>query len=1097
MEEIEEEKQLIWEASQSSSSLISESNSLVSATVGRVMNTLLTAKPKKLQLAISSLQPSPKIAPLAVSLEQSLWFLHKYVEDAREKNESLDQVLVPMIEHSLKIRAAKQSNQAIILLNWLFQDEILFQALAKNLAGIISRRDDHYIALGWCFLARSLLEFDSIMGKLTTNGIREKYDALKKTFCSCISHLLAIVCNGSTLQGGFELPTRLAVAAADVILSLLVSLTRKDLSSDFSDHKPKSFSPSKSNSSIMLLSSAVNEKKPNNTSKSSQSADMIMMFLLWDHLDELIILVEKLIAWNRKGRPLHAKGLEQVCRWLQETKKNYDCFPNDADSKMRKTGALLLSSCWKHYGLLLHLEDYKISGQYRELLQQYLSGIQYFAESRSEVPSENKESGIETLKFFINCLSLLLGRLVGTQFETAISEYGSQISQALISQLQSADDEVIEGATCILRVVIFKTNQRLTKSAETKEMDTSLPMLLHLLDERDGAAKVVIKLVAEYCSICLDIRCFQEVLKRLVTGTLSQRRNALDFISDIIHISSESDDALPQSMWQDIANHLLDFLQEEEVICKQASSLIPFIDPSLVLPSLVHLIYSPNERVQSSAGTAFISLLKNYKQNPEVVCTLIDCLSNLSQDMNLKMTGAVTKEGSQLDIERVLMLLPQWSKTVEHWDLLIGPLINKLFVEPSNAVIVRFLSFISEHLAEAAELVFQQLLSYTRRQEDFNEGFCTSNATAKRQLSIFSRLCPLLVIRLLPLRVFDNLDSSLMYGELPSKLATSDPEGFRMDTNECITALLIHRALNEFEFEDVRKLAAELCGRIHPKVLVPFISFQLENATDMKHLLKIKACLFAMCTSLRVRGMESYKHPEVFRIRKIMEIILLWPSMDDDEVSKAQHGCIDCLALMLCTELQAPKAFGKSISGDAGASSICNYVTQQLTCDEPDTLPLKLGTEEKETAHRSFRLCMANVLISACQKIPDSDKKALVSKILPRVIRSLKVITDSDIRSACIQVLFSMVYHLKSAVLPYSSDILEASIRSLREESDKERMGGAKLLASLMGSEEAVIQSISVGLLEARALLHSLSQSDPSLDVRSMSQKLLACLTSP
>nr|GMC79392.1 uncharacterized protein LOC109150918 isoform X6 [Ipomoea batatas] len=126
----------------------------------------------------------------------------------------------------------------------------------------------------------------------------------------------------------------------------------------------------------MLLSSAVNEKKPNNTSKSSQSADMEMMFLLWDHLDELIILVEKLIAWNRKGRPLHAKGLEQVCRWLQETKKNYDCFPNDADSKMRKTGALLLSSCWKHYGLLLHLEDYKISGQYRELLQQYLSGIQ-------------------------------------------------------------------------------------------------------------------------------------------------------------------------------------------------------------------------------------------------------------------------------------------------------------------------------------------------------------------------------------------------------------------------------------------------------------------------------------------------------------------------------------------------------------------------------------------------------------------------------------------------------------------------------------------------------------------------------------------------
>lgn len=146
------------------------------------------------------------------------------------------------------------------------------------------------------------------------------------------------------------------------------------------------------------------------------------------------------------------------------------------------------------------------------------------------------------------------------------------------------------------------------------------------------------------------------------------------------------------------------------------------------------------------------------------------------------------------------------------------------------------------------------------------------------------------------------------------------------------------------------------------------------------------------------------------------------------------------------------------------------------------------------------------------------------------------MITDSDIRSACIQVLFSMVYHLKSAVLPYSSKILEASIRSLREESSdkvfqrfslahslwfqftslafleslfiselrsscyfvhQERMAGAKLLASLMASEEAVIESISVGLLESRALLHSLSVSDPSMDVRSMCQKLLACMTSP
>ncbi|VFQ91190.1 unnamed protein product [Cuscuta campestris] len=1091
MEEGEEyslQKNLTWKTSPSSS-LISESNSFLSSTLGRVMNTLLTAKPKKLQDAISRLQPSQKTAPTRVSLEQSLWFLHKYAVDSREKEDRLDQVFIPMIEHSLQLKASKESKQEVLLLNWLFQDGILFQALANNLAGIISRRDDCYISLGWCILTRSLLEFDCTAEKLITHGIREKYDGLLKTFCSCIPRLIAIVCNGSTLQDGFELPTRLAVAAADVILSLLASMTKKDTLSGSLDCKLKSFSPNKSNNSTMLLPHAVSEKKLNKTFKSSQSTDMEVMFLLWDHLDELIILAEKLLIWSRKGRPLHAKGLEQVCRWLKATKRNYECATHDEDSRMQKTGALLLSSCWKYYGLLLHLEDYKISGQYRELLEQYLSGIQFFADTQSEKPSENKDSGTDTLKFFINCLCLLLGRLVGTEFETAISEYGSQICQALTPQLHSADGEVIEGATCVLRVVIFKTNRRLTKFAEIKEMDASLPMLLHLLDEQDGAAKVVVKLIAEYCSICLDIRCFQNVLKRLVTGTLSQKRNALHFISDIIHISMESDCALPQSMRQDIANNLLAFLQEEDVvICNQASRLIPFVDPSLVLPGLVNLIYSPNEGVQSSSGTAFASLLKNYKDKPEIVCILIDCLSN---------TQAVTN-GSHLDFEKVLQLLQQWSKTVEHWDLLIGSLVNKLFMDPSNAVTVRFLSSISEHLAENAELVFQQLLSYTRKKEDiFNDSLCASNGTAKCELSIFNRLCPLLVIRLLPLSVFNNLGSSLMYGELPKKLATGDIKGFRLLTDECITTLLIQRALNKIEFEDVRKLSAELCGRIHPKVLVPIISFELENATGSPDLLKIKTCLFVMCTSLRIRGKELYMLLDVPRIRIAIEAILLWPSMDADNVSKAQHGCIDCLALMVCTELQATKASGKSISWDALDSSVFYYVIQQLTCEDLDKLPLEMGTGGKTTAHISFRLCMANVLISVCQKIPEPSKKDVASIILPSILQSIKIIADSGIRSACIQVMFSAVYHLKSAVLPYSSVILEATIRSLREESDKERMAGAKLLASLMASEEAVVQSISVGLLEARDLLHVLALSDPSSDVQSMCQKLLACMSSP
>lgn len=51
--------------------------------------------------------------------------------------------------------------------------------------------------------------------------------------------------------------------------------------------------------------------------------------------------------------------------------------------------------------------------------------------------------------------------------------------------------------------------------------------------------------------------------------------------------------------------------------------------------------------------------------------------------------------------------------------------------------------------------------------------------------------------------------------------------------------------------------------------------------------------------------------------------------------------------------------------------------------------------------------------------------------------RILQVIMQPEIRAACIQVLFSAVYHLKSAVLPYSLDLLKLSLKALRKESEK------------------------------------------------------------
>jgi hypothetical protein len=58
----------------------------------------------------------------------------------------------------------------MILFNWLFQDDLLFRALATNLANIIIRKDDRYIALGWCILVRNLLEYETSITQYSMNG---------------------------------------------------------------------------------------------------------------------------------------------------------------------------------------------------------------------------------------------------------------------------------------------------------------------------------------------------------------------------------------------------------------------------------------------------------------------------------------------------------------------------------------------------------------------------------------------------------------------------------------------------------------------------------------------------------------------------------------------------------------------------------------------------------------------------------------------------------------------------------------------------------------------------------------------------------------
>ena len=99
------------------------------------------------------------------------------------------------------------------------------------------------------------------------------------------------VCFYSTLQDGFELPSRLSVSAADCMLALTEALAKK-----VSTDKPKSTSNALSRPITLVPESTTGDKKVKPASKSSEVSNLEMGLLFWDHLEELVNLVQRLIA---------------------------------------------------------------------------------------------------------------------------------------------------------------------------------------------------------------------------------------------------------------------------------------------------------------------------------------------------------------------------------------------------------------------------------------------------------------------------------------------------------------------------------------------------------------------------------------------------------------------------------------------------------------------------------------------------------------------------------------------------------------------------------------------------------------------------------
>lgn len=467
--------------------------------LGRVLSALLSAKPQELQSCISQNDPSRHKG----SISRALAALLQHANFAVQRGTSLNKLLVPLLEHTIKSRDRSNRKQVVSIMDWLLQKVSICIAIVDGFVAILqSKQVDHRIKLGWCVVVRDLLQ-QRVQTNESPSGV---WDVKLVPFVSCIPDLLSLMSESSSK----DMPTRLSVMAADCII-LVSKYVGEHTSSSLEKaiqisapddvHEIEVIDTSTSSSPSVLHRFDPAQSTSHDASTSGRTAVLAKEELLWEQLDALLKFVLKLKKWNEESRPLYAKGLQQIVKCLENLVHFRDALQaQDRGEEDLVVLMAVLSSCWNRYGVLMLVDSSTVRMDSKVMLQQWIEGLQHSlqveeTEEDDEVSQTTTRRVGEIRVFFLTCLTLLLGRLSPMEMEGIVQEYGAVLLHALFGQLRGKHVDALDLAVAILRTLLFRTE---SANASTLKMDTIAPSLIDLLDEQDSTSRAVVALIADY-----------------------------------------------------------------------------------------------------------------------------------------------------------------------------------------------------------------------------------------------------------------------------------------------------------------------------------------------------------------------------------------------------------------------------------------------------------------------------------------------------------------------------------------------------------------------------------------------------------------------
>jgi hypothetical protein len=342
---------------------------------------------------------------------------------------------------------------------------------------------------------------------------------------------------------------------------------------------------------------------------------------------------------------------------------------------------------------------------------------------------------------------------------------------------------------------------------------------------------------------------------------------------------------------------------------------------------------------------------------------------------------------------------------------------------------------------------------------------------------LFERLRPLLVLRMMPAAVICNAD------------ATSNA------IDKSVVRLIGERLTQPLEFDQVRKLAAEVFGQIValPAVLVSCtaaLETMLASSGGVvsgDHVLGAKAWVYSMCISIGLwRSRNTVDSEQVTAVSAVSAVDCLLrvlhsgapvppPGSEDlTEEEKLSRGCTDAIAALLC-------ALCASDNLAAAGKSVLDYIVSQLSRRDTDNsswaaraiavmqvlktvalmfvsnAPHQTTRDEQTVANKGVQMVLMHVVSPVIDLANTGIASA--SSGIEEIPHNQPLAKDTDdeqqlmlLRPAALQLVFSIVLQLKSEVLKGEMraqifDLCEAACCTVDENC---RLRGAQLAGAIM-----------------------------------------------